>query len=228
MKLFIAGVCCLLAWSPAAPLNEAMRPAPVMMTATAPVLTTTTTTTTTTTPPLMYNYPFGMYKRGSDVVELQEFLGMKQVDGIYGSRTRKAHIKHLGGAEAVLADWHPDLPTRFHQDKKTLRELVDIYWLDDHSEWALRVAFCESSAMPDDTLNDAVSDALAVGAFQHLAKYWSFRSEAANVGGFSPFDLEANVATAADLFYNGGGSKHWSPSKKCWDQSGLTLKERRG
>ena len=33
MKLFIAGVCCLLAWSPAAPLNEAMRPAPVMMTA---------------------------------------------------------------------------------------------------------------------------------------------------------------------------------------------------
>ena len=228
MKLFIAGVCCLLAWSPAAPLNEAMRPAPVMMTATAPVLTTTTTTTTTTTPPLMYNYPFGMYKRGSDVVELQEFLGMKQVDGIYGSRTRKAHIKHLGGAEAVLADWHPDLPTRFLQDKKTLRELVDIYWLDDHSEWALRVAFCESSAMPDDTLNDAVSDALAVGAFQHLAKYWSFRSEAANVGGFSPFDLEANVATAADLFYNGGGSKHWSPSKKCWDQSGLTLKERRG
>ena len=228
MKLFIAGVCCLLAWSPAAPLNEAMRPAPVMMTATAPVLTTTTTTTTTTTPPLMYNYPFGMYKRGSDVVELQEFLGMKQVDGIYGSRTRKAHIKHLGGAEAVLADWHPDLPTRFHDDKKTLRELVDIYWLDDHSEWALRVAFCESSAMPDDTLNDAVSDALAVGAFQHLAKYWSFRSEAANVGGFSPFDLEANVATAADLFYNGGGSKHWSPSKKCWDQSGLTLKERRG
>ena len=128
----------------------------------------------------------------------------------------------------MLADWHPDLPTRFHQEKKTLRELVDIYWLDDHSEWALRVAFCESSAMPDDTLNDAVSDALAVGAFQHLAKYWSFRSEAANVGGFSPFDLEANVATAADLFYNGGGSKHWSPSKKCWDQSGLTLKERRG
>ena len=228
MKLFIAGVCCLLAWSPAAPLNEAMRPAPVMMTATAPVLTTTTTTTTTTTPPLMYNYPFGMYKRGSDVVELQEFLGMKQVDGIYGSRTRKAHIKHLGGAEAVLADWHPDLPTRFHQDKKTLRELVDIYWLDDHSEWALRVAFCESSAMPDDTLNDAVSDALAVGAFQHLAKYWSFRSERAGMGGFSPFDLEANVATGADLFYNGGGSKHWSPSKKCWDQSGLTLKERRG
>ena len=228
MKLFIAGVCCLLAWSPAAPLNEAMRPAPVMMTATAPVLTTTTTTTTTTTPPLMYNYPFGMYKRGSDVVELQEFLGMKQVDGIYGSRTRKAHIKHLGGAEAVLADWHPDLPTRFHQDKKTLRELVDIYWLDDHSEWALRVAFCESSAMPDDTLNDAVSDALAVGAFQHLAKYWSFRSERAGMAGFSPFDLEANVATGADLFYNGGGSKHWSPSKKCWDQSGLTLKETRG
>ena len=176
----------------------------------------------------MYNYPFGMYKRGSDVVELQEFLGMKQVDGIYGSRTRKAHIKHLGGAEAVLADWHPDLPTRFHQDKKTLRELVDIYWLDDHSEWALRVAFCESSAMPDDTHNDAVSDALAVGAFQHLAKYWSFRSERAGMGGFSPFDLEANVATGADLFYNGGGSKHWSPSKKCWDQSGLTLKERRG
>ena len=228
MKLFIAGVCCLLAWSPAAPLNEAMRPAPVMMTATAPVLTTTTTTTTTTTPPLMYNYPFGMYKRGSDVVELQEFLGMKQVDGIYGSRTRKAHIKHLGGAEAVLADWHPDLPTRFHQDKKTLRELVDIYWLDDHSEWALRVAFCESSAMPDDTHNDAVSDALAVGAFQILAKFWSFRSERANMEGFSPFDLEANVATGADLFYNGGGSKHWSPSKKCWDQSGLTLKERRG
>lgn len=234
MKLFIAGVCCILvAWYPRVPLHEAQRPAP-------PVLTTTTTTTTTTTvldklwvstttaPPLMYNYTFGMYKRGSDVVELQKFLGMKQVDGIYGSRTRKAHMEYLGGAEAVLADWHPDLPTRFHDDKKTLRELVGIYWLDDHSEWALRVAFCESSAMPDDTHNDAVSDALAVGAFQILAKYWSFRSEAANVGGFSPFDLEANVATAADLFYNGGGSKHWSPSKKCWDQSGLAVTERIG
>ena len=136
-------------------------------------------------------------------------------------------MEYLGGAEAVLADWH-DLPTRFHDDKKTLRELVDIYWLDDHSEWALRVAFCESSAMPGDTLNDAVSDALAVGAFQHLAKFWSFRSERAGMAGFSPFDLEANVATGADLFYNGGGSKHWSPSKKCWDQSDLTATERIG
>ena len=236
MKLFIAGVCCILvAWYPRVPLHEAQRPAP-------PVLTTTTTTTTTTTvldklwvstttaPPLMYNYTFGMYKRGSDVVELQKFLGMKQVDGIYGSRTRKAHMEYLGGAEAVLADWHPDLPTRFHDDKKTLRELVGIYWLDDHSEWALRVAFCESSAMPDDTHNDAVSDALAVGAFQILARYWSFRSEAANMGAFSPFDLEANVATAAKLFYDSGsnGWKHWSPSKKCWDQSGLAVTERRG
>ena len=233
MKILIAGVCCILvAWYPRVPLNEAQRPAP-------PVLTTTTTTTTTTTvldklwvstttaPPLMYNYPFGMYKRGSDVVELQEFLGMKQVDGVYGSRTRKAHMEYLGGAEAVLTDWH-DLPTRFHLDQKTLRELVDIYWLDDHSEWALRVAFCESSAMPDDTHNDAVSDALAVGAFQILGKYWSIRSERAGMEGFSPFDLEANVATASELFYNGGGWKHWRPSQKCWGQSDPTVTERIG
>ena len=227
MKLLVAGVCCLAAWWPAVPLQEAQRPAP-------PVLTTTTTTTTTTTvldklwaPERLYNYPFGMYKRGSDVVELQKLVDVS-VDGVYGHKTRRAHIKYLGGAEAVLADWHPDLPTRFHQDKKTLRELVDIYWLNDHSEWELRVAFCESSAMPDDTHNDAVSDALAVGAFQHLATYWSYRSKRANMAGFSPFDLEANVATAASLFYNGGGSKHWSPSKKCWDQSGLTVTERSG
>jgi hypothetical protein len=82
--------------------------------------------------------------------------------------------------------------------------------------------------MPDDTHNDAVSDALAVGAFQILAKYWSDRSERAGMAGFSPFDLEANVATAAKLFYDGGGSKHWSPSKKCWDQSGLATTERIG
>ena len=233
MKILIAGVCCILvAWYPRVPLHEAQRPAP-------PVLTTTTTTTTTTVldklwvstttaPPLMYNYAFPMYKRGSDVVELQELLGMQQVDGIYGSHTRKAHVKYLGGAEAVLADWHPDLPTRFHDDKKTLRELVDIYWLDDHSEWALRVAFCESSTMPDDTHNDAVSDALAVGAFQILARYWSGRSERANMETYSPFDLEANVATAAELFYNGGGAKHWRPSQKCWGQSDPTVTERIG
>ena len=51
--------------------------------------------------------------------------------------------------------------------------------------WALRVAFCESSAQPSDVSSVEVSSALALGWFQHLAKFWTDRSAAAGSNSLS-------------------------------------------
>jgi hypothetical protein len=62
-----------------------------------------------------------------------------------------------------------------------------------------------------------VSSALAVGWFQHLARYWVERSTAAGWTDYDIFHAEANVAVAAWLFYEGGGARHWNPSRSCWE-----------
>jgi hypothetical protein len=82
----------------------------------------------------------------------------------------------------------------------------------------LRVAFCESSAKPSDVGSTEVSSAFAVGWFQHLARYWTERSTAAGWTDYDPFNAEANVAVAAWLLYEGGGARHWNPSRTCWEE----------
>jgi hypothetical protein len=166
---------------------------------------------------LLYRrYP--MYGRGGDVVALQMHLGLKSVDGVYGPQTRKAHISALGGPLAALAVFHPKIDYPVQASAKTLGELIDWYFLPADRAWARQVAFCESSAQTHHTGSEVVSSALAVGWFQHLAKFWDERSEKAGVSGASPFDSEANVAVAAWLFYEGGGARHWNPSRTCWEK----------
>jgi hypothetical protein len=100
----------------------------------------------------------------------------------------------------------------------TLSQLIDYFFAEDDQAWALRVAFCESSAQPDDLSTDAIhSSSRASGWFQHLPKFWEERSEKAGFGGVDIMDPVANVGVAAWLLYHTPqGSGHWYPSESCW------------
>ena len=183
-----------------------------------------------TTIPAVAHRQYPMYERSPHVVQLQMLLGLASVDGIYGPLTRAAHVDYLGGSSAAVYRFFPEfgrtptpchsgcLPGDGHYELPTLGELVDRYFQPEDHEWALRVAFCESSAKPSDIGSVEVSSALAVGWFQHLARYWTERSTAAGWTDYDIFNAEANVAVAAWLFYEGGGARHWNPSRTCWEE----------
>lgn len=100
---------------------------------------------------------------------------------------------------------------------RTLRQLVDEFFLPEDRAWAMRVAFCESSAQPGEFSTDARHvRSGASGWFQHLPKFWEERSVKAGLAGADIMDPVANVRVAAWLFYEGGGSSHWYPSESCW------------
>ena len=99
----------------------------------------------------------------------------------------------------------------------TLNELVNAYFLPKDREWALKVAYCESSAEPDDKFNEVIHpESGATGWFQHMPEFWIERSFKAGFIGFAKNHPKANVGVASWLFYEGGGSKHWNSSKSCW------------
>ncbi len=100
----------------------------------------------------------------------------------------------------------------------TLDYFVDEYFLPEDRSWALRVAFCESSAQPGDTYSDAYHPSSgATGWFQHLPKFWAERSTKAGVPNSDMEDPENNVLVAAWLLYKTPqGKGHWSESKHCW------------
>jgi len=204
--------------------------APASTTTTTASTTTTVTGTTVTTIPDVTQRQYPMYERSPDVVQLQMLLGLASVDGIYGPLTRAAHVDYLGGSSAAVYRFFPEfgrtptpchsdcLPGDGHYELPTLGGLVDRYFQPEDRAWALRVAFCESSAQPGDIGSTEVSSALAVGWFQHLAKFWIERSEKAGWEHYDPFHAEANVAVAAWLLYEGGGNRHWNPSRTCWEE----------
>lgn len=169
------------------------------------------------------------YERGPRVVNLQMDLGMRYVDGVYGPKTRRAHIRAFGSPMTALLHFYPEimevqtpcshecLPGDGHYNLPSLGELVDRYFLPGDRAWAFKVAFCESSGLPHHVGSTGVSEALAVGWFQHLAEYWPARSTAAGWENYHPFHAEANVAVAAWLLYS-SGEHHWNPSKACWGE----------
>lgn len=182
--------------------------------------------------PYLIDKMYGFWEKGSHIVDLQRLLGMNSVDGIYGPATRRQHMEWFGSFEAAQRyffdrdTWYmeaigPDTKWVHNwaawDEPPTLEQLVNIYFLPEDKEWALRVAFCESSASPADTYSNAVSSALAVGWFQHLSRFWIERSRIAGWSGYDIFDTEPNVAVAAWLFYDTGGKdRHWNPSRSCW------------
>ena len=180
--------------------------------------------------PYLIDNQYSFYEKGSHIVELQRLLGLDFVDGIYGPDTREAHMAWFGSPQVAQRHffdrdtWYvetvdPEMDWKHNwadwDEPPSLGELVNIYFLPEDRAWALRVAFCESSAKPTDTYSNAVSTALAVGWFQHLSRFWLQRSELAGWYGYDIFDTEPNVAVAAWLFY-GSGQHHWNPSKPCW------------
>lgn len=186
--------------------------------------------------PFLIDNLYGFWEKGTHIVDLQRMLGMDFVDGIYGPSTRRKHMEWFGSFEAAQRyffdreTWYletvrssPDTEAGWKHNwndwdaPPTLEQLVDIYFEPVDKEWALRVAFCESSALPHHTYSNAVSSALAVGWFQHLSKYWLQRAKISGWEGYDIFDSEPNVAVAAWLFYEtGGAEKHWNPSRSCW------------
>lgn len=219
------------------PTTTGQAPASTTTTTASTTTTSTTTTaprttaprTTVTTIPAVAQRQYEMYERGGDVIQLQMLLGLASVDGVYGPLTRATHINALGGPTAAVYRFFPEfgrtptscshdcLPGDGHYELPTLGELVDRYFQPGDRAWALRVAFCESSAKPSDIGSVEVSSALAVGWFQHLARYWIERSTTAGWADYDIFNAEANVAVAAWLFYEGGGPRHWNPSRTCWE-----------
>jgi len=192
-----------------------------------PPTTTTTSPSSTTTQPNPVYLQYQYYDKGPHVVTLQEELGMAYVDGIYGPNTRSAHIDALGGPTAAVYFMYPEigwtptpcshecLPGDGHYALPTLGELINEYFRPEDRALARMIAFCESSGQTHDIGSTEVSSALAVGWFQHLAKYWVERSERAGFKDYDPFNGRANVGVAAWLFYN-SGVHHWNPSKACW------------
>jgi len=105
----------------------------------------------------------------------------------------------------------------------TLDELVTEHFEPDDRELMLEVAWCESSAKPEDQWSTSINKKSgASGWFQHLPKWWDERSTKAGYEGAHILDPNANVAVASWLYYNmdsnerWGGASHWYPSRRCW------------
>ncbi len=192
-----------------------------VVTTTTPVGSTTVPSTTTlpATGDSVTHRQYPMYDRSGDVTQLQMILGLSSVDGIYGPVTRAAHMEFLGGPQEAIYVFYPELTqtTVSKRNTETLADLVDRFFPPADQAWAMRVAFCESSALPHHTGSTEVSSALAVGWFQHLAKFWEDRSDRAGYGGWDIFDTQANVAVAAWLLAT-SGEHHWNPSRTCWEE----------
>ena len=100
----------------------------------------------------------------------------------------------------------------------TLRNLIRTYLEPEDHDWAEKVAFCESSAQPDDVFSFAVNkSSRAAGWFQHLPKFWEERTGAAGIPGASIADPVAQLKVAAYLLYETPqGRGHWMQSQACW------------
>ena len=133
-----------------------------------------------------------------------EQSAVKILDSLCGLTTRPCHT-----------------PVAVYETRQpTLRQLVIEYFDPADWGWAIRVAFCESSAQPGDWYSDAVAGSSgATGWFQHLPQYWDDRSSKAGFSGFPPNHPVANVGVAAWLLYNTPqGRGHWWPSEHCWEE----------
>ena len=100
----------------------------------------------------------------------------------------------------------------------TLSDLIQEYFEPEDWDWALTVAFCESSAQSHHTTSDAVNPSSgASGWFQHLPKFWEERSRKAGIPDADILDPEANVLVASWLLYETPQqTSHWYPSEWCW------------
>ncbi len=114
-------------------------------------------------------------------------------------------LEALNGPYIALHAPHATSPTRTPKYTgsdvvERWRPLVTQYFQASDVEWALRIIACESGGYP----NAKNPTSSASGLFQHLARYWDGRSNAASWSGASIWDPEANVAVAAWLLAKNG------------------------
>ncbi len=108
-----------------------------------------------------------------------------------------AELRELNGP-------YDNITSEFRWTVERWRPVVDMYFPEERVDWALRIMECESKGKP----NAKNPTSSASGLFQHLARLWPPRAEAAGFAGADVFDPFANIAVAAWLLENGGPS-HW-------------------
>ena len=116
----------------------------------------------------------------------------------------EAHQEELLAELRLLNGPYDNVTGEFRWAVERWRPVVDMYFPEDRVDWALRIMECESKGKPD-AKNPRSS---ASGLFQHLARLWPPRAEAAGFADADVFDPFANIAVAAWLLENGGPS-HW-------------------
>lgn len=165
---------------------------------------------------LLSSYEFG--ERSTDVEALQEVVG-ETTDGLYGLRTRAAHISALREArldtsvvpEPVVVTT-TTAPPVYEPGVEQWRGMVEdaVYAFGgDQSDVTrfLRIMHCESRGLP----NAYNRSSGASGLMQHLPRYWDMRTEAIGMAGADIFDPWVNIYASAwlALAADGGGWFHW-------------------
>ena len=136
-----------------------------------------------------------------ETVELRESLDAYRTERVaLLEAEREAELAEL----RLLNGPYDNVTTEFPWKVERWRPVVDMYFPDDRIDWALRIIACESRGEPD-AKNPTSS---ASGLFQHLARLWPERAEAAGFGDYDVFDPYANIAVAAWLLETGGPG-HW-------------------
>ena len=140
----------------------------------------------------------------ASAVETPELLQARSAYLDEQAATAEAHQEQLLAELRELNGPYDNVTDEFRWAVERWRPVVDMYFPEDRVDWALRIMECESKGKPD-AKNPRSS---ASGLFQHLARLWPARAEAAGFGEADVFDPFANIAVAAWLLENGGTS-HW-------------------
>lgn len=169
--------------------------------------------------------PFSWMERSTTVIALQQILGAT-ADGVYGPRTRQAHVAMLvvfnlpvsgvpdkpAGSLAHYPVPDPVADGPFWDNVERWRSIVTeavFAWGGDEADVHrfLRIMQCESAGIP--TAKNPSSS--ASGLMQQLAHYWPERASGAGVPGADVFDPYANVWVSAWLALAApdGGWGHW-------------------
>ncbi len=136
-----------------------------------------------------------------ETLELRQALDAYRIEQ---TAVAEANQERLLAELRLLNGPYDNVTDEFRWDVERWRPVVAMYFPQDRIDWALRIMECESKGDP----NAKNPNSSASGLFQHLARLWPPRAEAAGFGGYDVFDPFANIAVAAWLLENGGPS-HW-------------------
>ena len=195
------------------PLVNIALVAPTIKTTTSMVNTTTTISITTRTATGAQNANNVGIEVG--IIPQTDFVvpTTTSIDPLYfddWDREQKAKAGLVSSKECPISDPCHGNEAKWLSHLPTLGELINEYFEPGDREFFTWLAYCESSAKPEDIYSDAMHPtSKATGWFQHLPKFWIERSIRAGFVGFSIDHPVANVGVAAWLYYEDGGAKHW-------------------